>query len=373
MHPGFGVAVAAAVAECSIEQVCGLLDELVQAQLVMPVRDGQAHQRRYRIHELARLDAAEWALVAEGRQGCSAARARMLDWYLRFTAAADVAVASGYPRIGPAYPRTGPVEFASSGDGLSALAGERANAVAAVCVAEEGGHDDLVWQLCETLCASYARLGPLAEWAWIQGKGVAAAERCGDGRARSQMYRQLGFALMAMGRLDGAEGLFRQAVSASRTTNFPHGEAASLAGLGLLRLHQERPRDAWELLGSAHELAQASGDRRALALIDHDMGRTLHRLGRLDEAMSRLIAARQTMRTVAEPHHEARVLASIGELHLACGRPTEALEPLRSAWSALVAQRARIQAARVARLLDAGVRAVEAGPQLSVQDLGHDR
>lgn len=153
-----------------------LLEELAEIHLI-----GETASGRYRFHDLIRSHAEQRALREEGPARSAAAVRRLLLHYVDAGAAADACVNPGRWHLGPAYARLAPAPaFPSPAQALTWLAAERENLEEAVRTAAEYGHDELTWQLCETLWSLYLKQGFHQEWIATHRLGVEAAARCPD-------------------------------------------------------------------------------------------------------------------------------------------------------------------------------------------------
>ncbi len=115
-------------------------------------------------------------------------------------------------------------------------------------------------------------------------------------------------------------------------------------------MKQERWSDAAQCFRSARDLARQVGDPRALALLEHHLGRALQGMGRHEEAIEQLRHALGLIRALPDPYNEARVLMSLGRTLIDAGRAEEADEPLGRAATVMVAEDSVVQQADLAEL-----------------------
>ncbi|MFH8406243.1 tetratricopeptide repeat protein [Streptomyces sp. NPDC018019] len=341
---------AAAAAGISQDEASTLLAELAAARLLEEI-PGQAH---YRCHDLWRQYAERHALAEDGIAGAAAAVRRTLLWYLRSAAAADACVLPGRWHLSPAYARLvgRPAAYENGRSALAWLRDERENLAEAVRAAADHGLDELTWQLCEAMWGLHLRLGFHQQWISTHRLGVQAAARCAEEcpEAEGRMRTQLGFAYLGLAEYGQAQVQFEEAAAADRCAGHIRGEATAVESLGLLHLKQERWADAAECFRTARGLARQVGDPRALALLEHHLGRSLQGMGRHEEAIGQLGHALELMRALPDPYNEARVLMSLGRTLIDAGRAEAADEPLGRAATVMASEGSVVQQADLAEL-----------------------
>ncbi|MCC3770914.1 tetratricopeptide repeat protein, partial [Streptomyces sp. UNOC14_S4] len=354
--PSVPVGVAAAVAGTGEgtgeEQARRLLAELAAARLLEQVAD-----ERYRFHDLVRHHAERQARVEDGRTGTREAVRRAVEWYMAFAAAADKAVIPLRWRLGPAFaglaPRPGDARAA-----VDALRREREGLAEAVRAADAHGWDDLVWQLCEAMWGFHLRLGFHEQWVDTHLRGVAAAVRLGDRRAEGRMRTQLAFACMGLRRFADAERELTAAAEADRLAGHHRGRASATEALGLLCLRQWRYEDAEEHFRHARLILRAIGPDdegardvpRALALLEHHLGRALHGRRLFADAVRQLRHALACFEELGDAYNVGRVRMSLGETLLDSGAPEAACAPLDQALTTMRHEGAELQLAYTAEL-----------------------
>ncbi|MEU5610042.1 tetratricopeptide repeat protein [Streptomyces sparsogenes] len=360
--PSVTVGAATKAVDGTEEEARALLDELAGVHLLEEVGE-----ERYRFHDLVRRHAERRGEAEDRHADRAAAVRRVVGWYLGFAASADLRVIPGRWRLGAAYARLRPPAERGPEDGRHALAelrAERENLAAAVRAAEHHGFDDLAWQLCEAMWGLHLRLGFHEQWVDTHLKGVAAARRSaaefGDPRAEGRILVQLAFAHMGLGRLAEAEEALLDAAAADERARHHRGQASAVEALGLLRLKQWRYPEAERSFQEAQRVlrrigAGEDGARdvpRALALLEHHIGRALRGQGRHDEAVRRLHGALALFRALPEPdlYNEGRVYMSLGETHLQAGDPRAARVCLDAAIATMGREGAELQHADAAEM-----------------------
>ncbi|MES4902934.1 MULTISPECIES: tetratricopeptide repeat protein [unclassified Streptomyces] len=363
--PGISVGAARkAVDAADDDEARTLLDELAGVHLLEEVGE-----ERYRFHDLVREHAARRGETEDRHADRAAAVRRVVGWYLGFAAAADIRVIPGRWRLGPAYARLAPPADRDSTHpvgrlALAELRAERENLAAAVRAAEHYGFDELAWQLCEAMWGLHLRLGFHEQWVETHLRGVAAARRSaaefGDPRAEGRMLVQLAFAHMGLERWAEAEEALLNAAAADERAGHHRGRATAVEALGLLRLKQWRYPEAQRSFEEARQVLGRIGPGddgeadvpRALALLEHHIGRALRGQGRLPEAVRGLHEALARFRALPEPdlYNEGRVYMSLGETHLDADEPESARVCLDEAIATMGREGAELQHADAAEM-----------------------
>ncbi|MBT2383085.1 tetratricopeptide repeat protein [Streptomyces sp. ISL-11] len=360
--PDIPVGAAAATADITDAEARALLDDLAAVHLLEEVGE-----ERYHFHDSVRRHAERRTDAEDSREARTASVRRALTWYLRFAAAADARVIPGRWHLGPAYAEPpGPDDRTpeSARAALADLRRERENLAEAVRAAEEYGFDELAWQLCEALWGLHLRLGFHEQWVATHLRGVEAARRCasafGDRRAEGRMRTQLAFAYMGLARPSDAEDELTAAAAADQRAGHRRGQATAVESLGLLYLRQWRYEDAENRFRQAQGVLRgiAPGEDgaqdvpRALALLEHHIGRALRGQGRTAESVRHLHQALARFQELPrrDGYNEARVRMSLGETHLAAADPAAARTALDEALAVMEAEGAVLQQADAAEL-----------------------
>lgn len=361
--PEISVGAAAAAADVPEDEARALLDGLAGVHLLEEVGE-----ERYRFHDAVRRHAGRRAHAEDGRTGTAAAVRRTVAWYLRLAAGADARVIPGRWHLGPAYGRLPgqPADRApeTARAALAELRRERENLAEAVRAAEEYGFDELAWQLCEATWGLHLRLGFHEQWVATHLRGVAAARRAafesGDPRAEGRMRTQLAFAYMGLSRPSDAEDQLTAAAAADQRAAHRRGQATAVESLGLLCLRQWRYEDAERHFLQARSILSdiAPGEDgeadvpRALALLEHHIGRALRGRGDFAGSVARLRSALALFEALPQRdrYNEARVRTSLAETFLAAGDPAAARAPLDEALTVLEEEGALLHQADAAEL-----------------------
>ncbi|WP_091034435.1 ATP-binding protein [Glycomyces harbinensis] len=182
--------------------------------------------------------------------------------------------------------------------------------------------------------AALLALGAIG-WCHLERWRLAEARECATEAAEG--FRDLGDADREMNALDdiahldlligdhdNAESGFERSVKTFADRGWGQNLAAALAGLALLRLRQDEPDAAGELLDQALEAYHQSGDAFGEAFIRSRLSHVRARQGRAADAVA--LAEHALDATAAVPSVELRleVLNNAGFAHLACGDPAAA-------------------------------------------------
>jgi DNA-binding SARP family transcriptional activator/tetratricopeptide (TPR) repeat protein len=363
--PSFPAWAAATLLEVEPAEAEGLLERLVDAQLVEVAGQDQAGQLRYRLHDLLRLFARERLHAEEPARARRAALERLLGAYLTLAeGAATVLEPSGLERYGsdPArgqhadHPMAATVEH----DPLGWLEAERASLIAAVEQACDAGLWEPAWRLADTLGSFFQLRAHWDDWQHAHALALAAVRQAGDrdaegcillslGDLHGYRYRvgdairctQQGLAAFAetgnrrgelqgllslgeihglQGRFDDATAILEQALAGLRELSVRSWEALAVVYLGEVHCQQGRLGAALACFEQGLALIREIGDRSWEAPILRRIALTHSLQGRFAEADACLKQSLDLVRAVGDRHGEAYVLQSLGEVHHKQGR-----------------------------------------------------
>jgi DNA-binding SARP family transcriptional activator len=356
---------AAALAGTTPRQARSRLGTLASAHLLDQHRPG-----RFAFHDLLRLYAAERVHDLESPAARTAARRRLLDWYLHTVDTAAGLLYSGMLRL-PSPPSTAkppqPVTtFPDHTQALAWLDAERLNLVAAVQHAAEHGPRPAAWLLADALRGYFWAHMFTVDWLTVADSGLAAARADGDLRAEAAAQLSLADAHLCQGEYHQAIEHYTTSLTLNRQSGWLDGQAAALGNLGNVCWELGRLREAADHLSEALAIAQRSGrvagqaaalgnlglvyrelgrlqeaadhHTRALALnqqlgsrdnqgIDlSNLGEDCHALGQLDQALDHLTHAQALHEQIGDRDTEAETLRILAEVHRDAGRHTDALQ-----------------------------------------------
>ncbi|HWO60201.1 MAG TPA: NB-ARC domain-containing protein [Umezawaea sp.] len=213
--PRFCVNAAAALMDTSADRATAALAELFHANLVDPIQ----HDRWQVPEPLRQSDTLH---DHDEERVRTAARLRVLEHYLRHTAAVEHRLAPGTRRLAALYATPLP-EFGDRAAAVAWLDVERTTVLAAQELAERLGRDDLVWKFGEALWAGLRQGGHLEQMVIAQLRAAMAADRL------DHLY-----AAAAWARAAWAQSLLEQ-----------HDSALESGAVALQRAHTYD--DAWSL------------------------------------------------------------------------------------------------------------------------------
>jgi DNA-binding SARP family transcriptional activator len=328
--PSFPAWVAATLLGVEVAEAEGLLEGLVDAQLVEAAGEDQAGQLRYRLHDLLRVYARERLHLEEPALTRRASLERTLATYVILAERADAVLEpSGLARYGsdPGQGRRAepPAAAVVEHDPLDWFEAERASLIAAVQQACDAGLGEPAWRLADTLASFFDARAHWDDWQQTHTLALAAARRVGDRDAQGRMLASLGDLHWYRDRLDDAISCLQQSLAAFQATGNRRGELHCLVALGGIDVRQGRFGEATarleQSLAGFRELGWRSGEANAL----YELGEIHHHQGRLEEAIFCLERSVALMRAVGDRAWEAPILRSLGLAHSTQGQFGEAI------------------------------------------------
>lgn len=351
---GIGIGAAAAVFDTDESMAAVLIDPLIDRNLV-DEREG-----RYSMHDLVRVHARRLAEREESVEDQDAAVRRVIEWYLRSAALADLAVNSYRPTSGPIYQRLRAGESAfgmgpgAAQQGLVWLETEHRNLCAMVYAAADRGWNDLVWQLCEALWGLFFSLKHYDLWIATHQVGLEAAKHLDSPDAFFRVGIQLARALYETGNYANAHEVLDETLDVvDQTADGPLNRATVLEFKGRVHLDAGEPAIALELFRRAKGLEEVHGRTRGVAINLHHLGRTYLALGDHVSASAALVEARRLFTELSDVYNEGRVLTTLGRLHQEEHRPQQAAETLNRALEIMLNEGRTYQVALISESLAA--------------------
>lgn len=304
---------AAALADVDAVQAEDLLEQLVDANLLLQLRPG-----RFQFHDLLR----QYARALEPE--ADAVR-RLLDYYLHATTAASTAIFGSRLHPLPDPPPVRVPEFDSISEGLEWIDAEGANVLATIRFAEVSGALEHAWRIGLAVASCFFQRSRIYEMDEALQLALGAAE--GDPEAESRVLLSIG----SLGRYRfGAEESLRMLQEAR--DKLPESadltlRARLLASIGY-SLAKVRPDDhALAVLDGALEASRRAGDPSIAARVLAYRGVTYS--DRLEFAQA--LTAYQESLAQGDPGVQPEVLNGIGECLLELDRVDEAVDALITA------------------------------------------
>jgi DNA-binding SARP family transcriptional activator len=366
--------IAAALLDDDPIEATGLLERLVDTQMLDVAGPDLDGEPRYQFHAIIRLFARE-QLGGESQQARDAAVARVLGGWLakaeqmhRELYGGDFSVLRGTaPRWEPDGIRLEQVEP------LRWLDAESENLVAAVGLAAAEGLDELCWELAVRLVTLFELGGYFDEWQQTHDIALEAVRRAGNKRGEAaircsfgDLYltrRQLGPARAVLepalklfvelgdelgqamvrrnlallddhnGEADRARSGYFEALEGFRRVGDPVGQAHALSNIARISSEWGDHELATDQLSEALEICREVGCRRVESQVLYRLGQVLLLQKHYEEADLVLGSVQQLIHTYRDTVGEAYVLHALGLVRAGLGRREEAEELLRRAIS----------------------------------------
>ncbi|MGW5418636.1 BTAD domain-containing putative transcriptional regulator [Streptomyces sp. NPDC003943] len=311
-----------------------VLDTLVDASLVRLTATDAIGQPRYRLHDLIRTCAVEFAAqlpAADKRDAIVRVLSAWLDLTGRGTARLPAGLLAGEPGSAPRLSLPDAVVDRLMADAVGWFDAERDTLLGAVKLAVDWGLDESAWELAAGLVTYYDHRCLYQDWEHGHRLALDAAEAAGNVRGASVLLRGLGQLHIYRDEFDGATRALESSVELCRDAGDKRGEALSVAMLGTVSRVQGRDDEAFERVEQALAMAVSEGDRHLEAQLSCSMAVMRLMQGDLDEAESWFDEALRQARALDDGHRVAVVLRRFSRLHDRRGDPDEALRCLRQA------------------------------------------
>jgi tetratricopeptide (TPR) repeat protein len=292
----------------------------------------ESGQDRYRLHDLLRLYAAERALAEDGDEDRTAARRRVLDWYLHTANAANNAITCipCHFALDAAAEGCVPLTFATARQALDWYETEHGNLMASIRMAAETGRHVAAWQIPVTMLSHFIIRKPWHDVIASLQLGLAAARETGDRTGEAWMLGLLGYAYRvrcpeeAIGYCHQALAIFRELGD-----RWCQGHALNTSARASmdLRRFEETVTTCRQALSVHREIDNRPGEVDAL----NTLSAAYQGMGRFSEAISYSRQALSIMRETGDLHGEGITLTKLGAALRAAGRPDAARHCWRDA------------------------------------------
>ncbi|MGH3715194.1 MAG: AfsR/SARP family transcriptional regulator [Micromonosporaceae bacterium] len=317
---------AAALAGTTPPRARRLLDALVDAHQLQQKLPG-----RYELHDLLRAYAAELAQQHDTVAERTAARHRILDWYMRTAWRARTLLHPSTSAADPSAPAEGvtPLELSNDRQAVSWYESERTTLVAAVQQAYDAGFDEICWRLAYCLFAYLDMCRAWDDLMAVHRIGRDATRRLGDRRNEAEMLTGMGASNRGRGNYAQAIPYYHEALEIFRGLGDQLGEAAALNNLGAACRDNGQLDDAVGYLQQCYAIDQATNVPGNLAISLHQLALTYARMGRGEAAID---AASQALTLISRlPHRrgEARMRETLAGAHAQFGYVDEAIDGYR--------------------------------------------
>lgn len=336
LHPGpdFDAGVAAALLRTPLLEAEGIIDELLNANLL-----DELHAGRCRFHELLRLHARQRAEAEDSVDDRTLAVRRMLDWYLHTATVAGQVITPHRTRLRRDVEQVPvePVSFPGHPEALEWLDRERVNLLAAARHAHEHGLPAMAWQLADAMWGLFLFRTHYHDWLQFDLLANQAARACADPGMEAESQDRLALLYHALGRNDEALEHMGRAAELWRQLDEPARVASSLERFGFAYLDQGRVELAIEHFTRALAGYREIGAPRSEGLALISLGRALMAADRVVEATEHLRQASEVLGSLTplDPYNSARALIALGRAETRAGHHDAALDRLRSALVAM--------------------------------------
>ncbi|WP_432879140.1 BTAD domain-containing putative transcriptional regulator [Kribbella sp. CA-245084] len=302
---------AAALADLDVVEAEDLLEQLVDANLLLQLRPG-----RFQFHDLLRQYARTLAPEPDAVR-------RLLDYYLYATAEASAAIFSSRPQPLPEPTPVRLPQFDSAADGLEWIDAEGANVLATLMSAESS--PEHVWRTGLAVASCFFQRGRVYEM--DEALQLALRAAVGDAEAESRVLLSIG----SLGRYRlGAEASLRTLQEARDKLPADADlalRARLLASIGYSLAKLSPDDEALAVLREALEVGRRAGDQSIASRVLAYLGATY---GDRREFTQALVAYQDSLE-LGDPAVQAEVLNGIGECLLELDRVDEAVAALTTA------------------------------------------
>jgi DNA-binding SARP family transcriptional activator len=285
-----------------------LLQELVDQSLLLEPAAG-----RYRMHDLIRAHARGLTLADACEAEGDRAIARLLNYYQHTAGRADARI-SWNARPSPyGLPPAHAPALSDAAAARALLRAERANLIACLQYAIDGGRDELTVALSAGLASLLRIDGPWSQGMLLHTAAAAAAGRLGDRSGQADALTRLAILRRLACDFPGAGDSLREALELHSEAGDKAGQAHALLELGSLgRLSGDSP-GADRSLRAALRLYRETDDKAGQAYALTDLGIVRRVSGEYPDALRSLHAALRLYPQAGEKAGQARALAELAE------------------------------------------------------------
>lgn len=297
------------------------LDTMIEANLVQATGVDRAGTTRYRMHDLLRLHAGEWARRHDEQSkadlatvlDATLARVRVASRLLpvRFFGAWESADEPADEPAGEPVPG-GPLRTSEESLTWHELA--RPNMIPLLHAAQEQGLHESAWRLGAAWTPFFDLRGHFDTWQQVEDMALHSARTAGSRTGEATILCGLGQLKLYRDEWDASRESFTTARQLFRDLGLPAG--AGVAAAGLAAWHNARGAADAAMRWAKEALAAfvEAGDRRGEAVARNAIGATLMVGGGLTEARTWFTEALALARELGDDHREAQVRRRIATL-----------------------------------------------------------
>lgn len=385
--PDISLPAAASLVAQPLLRTRALLRELQAAHLVVQYIPG-----RYRMYDLVRLYATEYAQHTQAQDGRETALQRLTDFYVLTARTGDRLLAPHRPQpagLGEPVPGRPPRSLTSLAEAQAWFSSEHPCLLAAQHLAADQGWDTAVWQLAWVLTTFHRRQGRLHDLVATWRAGLAAAQHSADPAALALAHTYLGQACALAGHhseglhhlhraLTYAEGtgdIASQALAHSVLTEvweqqgddpraLDHAthalyfyqalgdsvsEARMFGDVGWYHARLGNYGQARDYCRAALPLHHQHGDREAAAATLDSLGYIAHHDGNYEQALDYYTQALMMFRELRDSYREAEILDCLAQAHVALDQHDQASDAWKHAYELYRTQQRPADARRMQR------------------------
>jgi len=321
VHPGVDVDPCAMSALLGIE-VCAarnVLDLLARAHLVQ-----RAGRRRFGMHDLLRVYAAELAAAHDGAEACRAALVRLLDHYVHTAVTAMNRLTPGDRHRRPDLPDlpapANPCpDLPDSAAALAWADAHRENLVLSAAHAAAHGLPSHAVRLATVLWRYLDIGGHYDDALTLHAHAFDLARESGDRTAQAILLGGTGTVHYRRGDYPRAAEMFTAAVDLYRAAGDGSGQGHLLIDLGNVRHQQGRLDEAVHCHRQGLALHEQVGDRFGMFRAHDNLGNTIRAQGDYQRAVGHLSEALAIIREIGDRDGEAHALDRLGSVHFRLG------------------------------------------------------
>jgi DNA-binding SARP family transcriptional activator/Tfp pilus assembly protein PilF len=319
LHPSSRISVAAAAAlrGGTVDDTERLLDTLARMHFIE-----HGTTRRYWINDVSWGCARQCAEDAEPPDQRSAARRRLLDWYL-LSAARAAAILAPHRDPVPGLPDGSgvqPARFGTETEAMSWCIDERLTLAAMTRLALEYGFHRHGWQLPAAVHETYERFGCQDDVLDCQRIALACAQQLNDPEAILGTRNNTGTTCLALRQYDRAAVEFEHVLRLAQELGHRDDEARGIHNLAIVQLRKGEIRASVNLFKQALHICREIGDPAGEAHATHRLGIAHRWMGKYDQAFLYAEAALAIRQRCGFMRGQGLSHAELAELHLATGQ-----------------------------------------------------
>lgn len=334
LHPGLHLSPdsAAAVAGVRTPVAHRLLERLASVHLLEPAQNG-----RYQFHDLIREYAADKTLEVDGVTEHTAARRRLLGFYLHTAYHANMVLAPERDipvDLAPVVEGVTPLEFSSFSAALQWCDAEGQNFPQLISLAAHCGEPVVGWQLAVVLWNYLLLRRHPHLWDATHRLAVDCALEARDRSGESWVLNNLAHFMRLRRDYESAERHYQQALDIRKGLGDQWGQAWTLVGVGALSVELGRPATALSQASEAYDAFVGLAHRHGQAVALCVRGDAFRDMGQSASSLQCLERALQIFDDLGSSRGRAHALTKIGRLRLQQGDSGPALAVLHRALAA---------------------------------------